>query len=463
MGRATGNQILIHAASRTQWSLLGRLAQRLAGAGERLSLSHEGPDPRDTGPALAGGEATDFDGLAAAIPENDATPWFERLVPRPLKTAVLGQPRYRSFLALHRTRLEAARRLVHRTAPKLLIVAEDGVAGNPWLIKAAQDADVPVLVTPYGYGSRRDFDNALAQKYRAGDLILATGADGAKVLARYAQWVKATDFGPALLFPSDYVLARERLGLTLRDPWTVHGGPAERIAVESAMMRRHYLREGIPEGKLTVTGTVYCDVAYDALGAQPRYRRAFDDASKVELGQTRILVALPPSYHGERQAETEFGSYRELCEQTLGFLSALPGARLTVSIHPATLPEDRAAIERSGATISDAYVIELIARHDVFVTCFSSTIRWAIACRKPVANYDMYRFRLEDYAGVPGVLTVETQDDFRAVMRTLAGDEDHYRVVAGQLAQVSQDWGVIDGRNFDRIHALVKQLTERAG
>ena len=62
---------------------------------------------------------------------------------------------------------------------------------------------------------------------------------------------------------------------------------------------------------------------------------------------------------------------------------------------------------------------ELVPLCDVFVASISSTIRWAIACGKPVVNYDVYRYRYTDFIGVEGVLTCEEQDEFVSVLRRL--------------------------------------------
>ena len=167
--------ILVHAASRTQWTLLGRLAQRLAAAGEPVVLSHEGPPPSAAIPDLRGLQVADFDREAVAAMERHVSPWPERVVPPRWRARVLGTPAYRRFLDLHRTRLSAARDVVARLRPRLLVVPEDGVSANAWLIRAVREAGRRVLVVPYGFGSRRDLDNALEQKHRAGDLILATG------------------------------------------------------------------------------------------------------------------------------------------------------------------------------------------------------------------------------------------------------------------------------------------------
>lgn len=456
--------ILVDVASRTQWSLLGRLAERLLEAGERVVVSYDGSEGW-SGPSAEdcdGVEPLDVAGLAGPMRYDAVHQVLDSRRARFLER-FCGTPDYRKYLRFHRNRLATNREALRRVRPRLLIVGEDGISGNAWMIGAARERGLPVLVCPYGYGGRRDLQNALSQKRAGGELILARGRAGDRVRRKHPRWVMPTPDGPGLLFPPDFILAREKVGLGLRDPWTVHGGWADRIAVESEAMRRHYRKEGLPEGKLTLTGSVYCDVLHDALVAEPGCARAFEAGTRIAPGETRVLVALPPSFHGERAAESEFASFAELCRETLGFLAGLPDTRVTVSVHPATLAEDRRAIAETGVSLSDYYILELLPRHDLYVTCFSSTVRWAIACRKPVVNYDMYRFRLPDYEGLEGVPTEETQQGFRRVAGRLVRDEGFYGTLARAQHAVSRDWGILDGRNFERIHGLIRELAGDLG
>ena len=51
---------------------------------------------------------------------------------------------------------------------------------------------------------------------------------------------------------------------------------------------------------------------------------------------------------------------------------------------------------------------ELVPLCDLYVASVSSTIRWAIACGKPVVNYDVYRYRYTDFISLDGVLIIDS-------------------------------------------------------
>src|SRR5690606_37376810 len=130
------------------------------------------------------------------------------------------------------------------------------------------------------------------------------------------------------------ILARESLGITLNDAWVVHGGPANRLCVESPQMLEFYLEEGLPTEKLELTGSPYCDIMHRALERDAAARAAFLTPRRITPGRTRILVSWPPSYHASRGGKCAFPSYAEMSREVLGFLAALPDVDLWVSLHP---------------------------------------------------------------------------------------------------------------------------------
>ena len=335
----------------------------------------------------------------------------------------------RSLLA---ARLDAAKRALTRFRPAIIVACEDGVSAPLPVHAVARHEAIPVVILPYGYGVRSDFDIVLEGKEARGEVMRAEGC-WLRLLTRHApQWVKQGAHAGALMHSGPYIVAAESLGITLRDSWTVHGGYADRVYVESEQMRRVYLDEGLPQSKLVLTGTPYCDVMTDALGRNPDARAALRQPRRITPGLMRVLVSWPPSYHADRGAFSEFATYREMTRATLGWLCSLASCQVTVSLHPATLPADRSAVIDTGVSLATEYVVELIPQHDLFVTYFSSTIRWAVAAGKPVVNFDLYRLGLQVYDAAPGVITVSTLDDFKRAMMRLAASEDAFAETAAR-------------------------------
>jgi hypothetical protein len=356
------------------------------------------------------------------------------------------------------SRLAAARSLLRTLNPGAIVSCDDGIAAALPVHAAARQEGLPVVVVPYGYGVRRDLEIALDAKAALGALATADGPWGEVIRARAPQWIKRGPHEGAMMHLGSYILAAESLGITLRDAWIIHGGYADRLCVESEQMQRVYLEEGVPPRKLALTGTPYCDVMVRALERDPAARAALRQPRTIECGRTRILVSWPPSYHGDRAAFSEFASYREMSLATLGWLGRLPNCTVTVSLHPATLAEDRQALIDIGVQLTDAYVIELIPLSDLFITYFSSTIRWAVAAGKPVINFDLYKLGLAVYDAAPGVLTVSTLAGFQREVTSLTTSDAAFAEVAARQIAVAPQWGVLDGLNTARVAAEIEKL-----
>jgi hypothetical protein len=401
-----------------------------------------------------GGEAVSLD--ASIAPGPHQSPWslFNRPPARAKAFDAVRKsdptPRMEAFENAIFGRLAAAKVLLKKLKPAVVVVAEDGVAGPLALITAAQQLGIRVAILPYGYGTQRDFEIALEAKTSRGEVERPEGANGEAIRRNAPEWIKQGPFEGALLFPPDYIVALESAGIRVHNPWVVHGGTADRLLAESPQMFDLYCAEGLPQSKLVLTGSPYGDFVREALAQDPAASAAFRQPRKIDSSLTRILVSWPPSYHGERAQHSEFPTYADMTRIVLQRLAQLPNTRVTVSAHPAVAASDRAVIALSGVNVSDDYVLRLIPRHDIYVSYFSSTIRWAVASGKPVLNYDAYKLNLDVYDQAPGVLTTPSIDRLFAAAGDLTAESVFARV-AGQQIEVAGRWGLLDAPAMPRI------------
>ena len=356
-----------------------------------------------------------------------------------------------------KVKLKAAKQVIKKIKPNIIITSDAGISGNHWLLTVAANRKIPVLVCPYEFSSSTDLENELSLRESDNTIIYPQGVYGNKVIKYYSHWLKKGKYANALFFVPEYIFALEKSGIKVPNPWTVPGGLFSKIAVESNRMLSHYLRESIPLSKLTVVGSVYCDLLYRTLQESKCYQIAYAESKPIFSTKKRILVCWPANYHSTRGKFCEFLSYEDLSQQVLLFFQSLSGIELTISLHPAIDSKNAIMIRDLGVTVSNEHVIDLIPKHDIYISCFSSTIRWAIAARKPVINYDFYGFRLADYDGIESVFYVDKFSDYKKTIIFLLEDK-HYLAAAKKQALESVAWGNVDGDNFNRIYNLIENL-----
>lgn len=372
--------------------------------------------------------------------------------------AVLARVRDRAaYAAAHLVRtMRALRAAIRRGNVALVILPADNRYDLAAYVKAAHAEGIRVLALPAFMAAADEwaqfvFEDPAYQLDRVTNRLAA---------AVFPRWVHAHAGRPLLALPAGEIVAREALGLAPPRPWTLHSGHADAIGVESEALRRYCLLEGIPARQLVLTGSIDHDRMFGRLADAPALREALYRELGLPPGRPLILTALAPDWlYGRGRPGCEFTDYRELVRCWIETLAASGKFNVVVSLHPSVDREALAYVEQWGAKIADASVATLIPLCEVYVACVSATIQWAIACGKPVINYDVYRFRYPDYLGVPGVLNLETRAAYAAAVERVHDDAARAELAAAQ-GGAARYWGLLDGKAGERLLALCSALCE---
>jgi hypothetical protein len=329
-------------------------------------------------------------------------------------------------------------------------------------IKAAHEENIPAVVVA-GWMVHQD-ENAEAFGYDRAYQCSSWPNRAAALL--YPRWSYEYKGRRLLRLPAARLLAREWLGIAPPKPWTLHSGHADAIAVESQATRAACLREGLPAAKIHVTGTNNHDVMAGFLSdAARRKSELCAELGLPEAERPLLVCALPPDefYRPGGRPECDFRSHEQVVEFWIKTLTAVAGWNVVVSLHPSLLFEKLQPLERFGARIARRHTAELVSLCDVFVASVSTTIQWATACRKPVINYDVYRYRQTDYAEMGGMVTVEEQAEFQDVVTRVTSNAAYRDELAAKQAACSEHWGLLDGHAGDRLNALFGSLIASHG
>lgn len=459
---ARGSLVFVFRAA-SAFRLLRIVAARAAAAGSRVTLLHvagknaffrdvEAEAARIGATAVALADRAEGEAPAGGTaPARGLKAWLARAA-----LPALDHPRtaLAAFAALSRE-VAAAEAVLRRVAATAVICSEDGISGDLAVLAAAARLGVPVVDVPYGDAGAEDLENDLARREAAGELIRPAGRVRWLLRLVAPAWLKKGRFAGATLHRPEMVMAMVAQAMPVRDPWIVHGGMSRVLCAENEVGLARYRREGIPEAKLRLTGSPYCDALLDGSAEDPAARAALRQPRKIAPGVTRILLSWPPSYHDTYRGRSEFADYGSMTLAVLRAIADLPGVALTISLHPACDPGLADALRQQGLAPVGDFVVSLIGRHDLFVTFFSSTIRWALAAGKPVINYDAYRLGLTTYDSAPGFVNVTTLAALSDMLLELSSSDRAYGDLAARQIADAERWGALDGRASERILAEI--------
>ena len=364
------------------------------------------------------------------------------------------------LVELRRSR-RGARALLARLRPDLLVLAEDTVEyGTAALIRAAHERGAPSVIVPFTVATAEE----PAETYASARRFEVRGLGNRLLARRYPLWVHAHRGQRLVRQPAPRAFALELLHLAPPRPWTVHSGAADRIAVESEHMLDLYRSERVPEDKLVLTGAPYDDVLAAGQADSPGRRAALLTDLGLDPARPLVVSALPPDQMGSRAEACEFRSYADLVAAWVEALATSGEWNVLLTAHPRVRAADLSVPEHPRVRLVARDTAELVPLCDVFVASASATIRWAIACGKPVVNYDVYHYGYADYRECRGVLAADSRDGFMRALQALAGDDAaRAAALAAQQAEAPH-WGRLDGQSGRRVLGLFDALMdERKG
>jgi len=275
----------------------------------------------------------------------------------------------------------------------------------------------------------------------------------------YPKWVQERNGKKILRLPSYKILAYEWLGLAPAKPWVFNSGLANTIVVESEHILNNYLQEGLPAANLVLAGSFAGDNLYYAMNNRAENIKKLYAKLRLQDGKKMILCSLPGDLFANRASETEFSSYKEMIEFIISKLSDLSDFNIVINLHPSLDPSQLVYLERSGkVAFSSETLSNLFPLCDIFVSNVSSSIKWAVACGRPVVQYDVYRYGYKNYEKALGVVTLSEKSKYIDVIERLSKDQDYLKQMADRQAGCMEEWGMLDGKSGQRILALFDKL-----
>ena len=364
----------------------------------------------------------------------------------------------RDMLHYH-SRLQRMRRFLVAHSPDIVILSGDHQLG--WelaCIKAANELHLPSLITPYavqfaeGIAVCRAHREDYVRHFRVSGILR-------HIVARvFPDWTFRYRGERMLYYPVAESLAAWLLGLMPSNPWTIGGGSATRMAVESEYARKIFSEDGVADEHMVTTGKPCNDDIAQAIAASSA------EAVRAELGipaGNQVLLCSIPQL-----AEHGLLSWEEHLKEVdflLSTFALLPQVSVLLSLHPKSdLARYQPLVAHHGAQVALQRIYTLQPACDVFVAGVSSTVTQAIGIAKPSIVIDY--FGLDDrhyYDDAPGVVMVREHEQLRPALKRVLHDRPYYDDLVAAQKREGDRWALMDGRCTERMVTLIEEMIAR--
>jgi len=345
--------------------------------------------------------------------------------------------------------------LLEEDSVAIVMMGDRHVGWETAMIKSANDHGIPTLIVPFAVSDPdSDIEARLrlpdAKQYHVSTLIERAAA---KV---FPKWVRTKGADRLFFIPVGNAMAAKILNMMPENPWTIGGGAAKRVAVDSTRTLRNFSNEGVHTEKMIITGKPGDDQIFQAMTAnEPRETRR-----ELGIGDSQyfILCSVP------QLAEHGLLSWSEHWEEInylVKTLSDQMGASVVLSLHPQSDKSNYEELaEKYGVVIADQRIYNLIPACDILVATYSSVVVQAIGSGKPTVVVDFYGLDFTYYDDEPGVIVMKERESLTPTIERLLYNREYYdEMVQAQLSRKSE-WLRLDGECTSRVVNELYQMID---
>lgn len=335
---------------------------------------------------------------------------------------------------------------------QLLIIAEDGIGSNYYLIKAAVNRKIKCLCIPYEYSGVKQLIQGAERniRYEKGHFP--------KLFTRILKktYFEREGFYYGFL-PFENIMALYKTKTLPPDIKTVHGGYSDKLAAESQMMRKHYISEKISQRKIVLTGSMNDELLSKSINESFFTKEKIYKQFKFNPDLKLLSVSFVPDY----SYKNLFTDYFEYASFIISSLKKLKNFNVVYQFHP-RVQQDKLNLIKSSfdIAVSDLATIDLIPASDLFVASYTSTIRWAIASGVPVVNLDVFGFDYDDFKMCKGVADIKSKQGFLDYISLLDSEQTELDKLSKYQFEDSGKWAILDGKSTGRLLNLVGTLCQ---
>ncbi len=371
-----------------------------------------------------------------AIPERLPPGWLAQV---PLHQRLEGQIAEISQLRAVRA---IARRIIEQERPSALIVIQDTLLLERFLVRWANRRGIPTVVIQWAFNFPQDYYDRLRALKAEATPVPENASRRSLGMYRAVQEIVDVDF--------DLVNS-------------YGGGEARAFAVMGPHFEEQYRSQGVAGKAIVITGHPLHDAAFrrlnEADGSNLEHVRS---AHGFAVDERVVLYATQPFFWRGVITPEEL---RENIEWMNAAVSALSSDyRLTVKIHPRESVDDYAfcaELQPAVRVIPHAEMTDLIALADIFVSSSSSTVLLAMMLDRPIVTVNFNQVLHFDYfEPIGGTLHIRTFHQLSDGLQRIVHDEDTRLKLASARRSALQRLVCFDGHAAERVADLLVGLPQ---
>jgi hypothetical protein len=355
--------------------------------------------------------------------------------------------------------LARAGRLMARLRPAVLLVFDDRAPRPEMAVlhKAAEER-IPSVLVPFAASTPES--DALSRRDSLDHLLDAGHLQSVKrmLARRFPNQVADGGWGRMFFFGLWETLALACVGLANTRPWAHGGGNVSGVAVFGEADRLALMGLGVPANRIQVTGQPSLDELHRVQTERERVRAALAEKYGLDAQKTWIACAVPHT------AEHHLRSWEDHMADTEALFLAMAqsGAQVLLSLHPKSRRETYAGLaNRDGMRIISEPLVTVLPAADIFVSGYSSTVRWAALLGIPTVIADLAQIRYTMYDSLTSAPNVTSEGELSQVLSDLAISPEQRARIGEQLRREAAEIGLVDGRACHRISLMIDELLER--
>jgi hypothetical protein len=341
-----------------------------------------------------------------------------------------------------------ARTIVAEERPIAVVVIQDTLLLERFLVRQANQLGIPTLVVQWAFNYPQEMYDRLR--------VFQYGKDGRTGTRRPSRRRALT----SIVTRRAYRATLTSLGLGFDLANSYGGGEARLFAVMGEAFKEQYLAQGVRDKRIVVTGHPLHDAAHARL-------RSLDDAERAAIRKRYALPATDPLvlYATQPVLWRRVMTPAELEENVRAVAAALArsgrGARLVLKLHPREQAESYAfcgTVDPPVRVIPQGEITDLIAAADAFISSSSSTVLLAMMLGRPIVTVNFNQVPHFDYfETVGGTLHARTHEEFEVAIDLALHDAPTRDRLAHERKDVLDRYTRFDGRASERLAGLIAE------